>query len=55
LLPFILKEDPDIIGISIIGESQLIPALTLSRLIKAHHKKAHVVLADMPFQCFPMY
>jgi radical SAM superfamily enzyme YgiQ (UPF0313 family) len=44
LLPFILKEDPNIIGISIIGESQLIPALTLSRLIKAHHKKAHVVV-----------
>jgi hypothetical protein len=29
LLPFILKEDPDIIGISIVSDSQLIPALTL--------------------------
>jgi anaerobic magnesium-protoporphyrin IX monomethyl ester cyclase len=44
LLPFILKEDPDIIGISIPIESQLIPALTLSRLIKSSYKKAHVVV-----------
>lgn len=44
LLPFILKQDPDIIGISIAGDSQLIPALTLSRLIKSSQKKAHVVV-----------
>jgi anaerobic magnesium-protoporphyrin IX monomethyl ester cyclase len=44
LLPFILKEDPDIIGISITVESQLVPALTLSRLIKSSQEKAHVVV-----------
>lgn len=44
LLPFILEQDPDIIGISITYYGQLIPALTLSRLIKSSHKKAHVVV-----------
>jgi radical SAM superfamily enzyme YgiQ (UPF0313 family) len=44
LIPFILKEDPDIIGISIACDSQLIPALTLSRLIKSRNKKAHIVV-----------
>ena len=44
LLPFIRKQDPDIIGISIAGDSQLIPALTLSRLIKSSQQKAHVVV-----------
>jgi len=44
LIPFIREQDPDIIGISIIGDSQLIPALTLSRLIKSSQKKAHVVI-----------
>jgi len=44
LMPFILKEDPDVIGISVAIESQWIPALTLSRLIKSSYKKAHVVV-----------
>ena len=44
LLPFILKQDPDIIGISIAGDSQLVPALTLSRIIKSTHKKPHIVV-----------
>ena len=44
LLPFIIEEAPDIIGISITVDSQLIPALTLSRLIKSSYKKAHVVV-----------
>jgi radical SAM superfamily enzyme YgiQ (UPF0313 family) len=44
LLPFISREDPDVIGISITGERQLIPALTLSRMIKQHHSKIHVVV-----------
>ncbi len=44
LLSFIEEQDPDIIGISIAGDSQFIPALTLSRLIKSSYKKAHVVV-----------
>jgi anaerobic magnesium-protoporphyrin IX monomethyl ester cyclase len=44
LLPFILKEDPDVVGISITVDGQLIPALTLSRLVKSSLKKAHVVV-----------
>ena len=44
LLPFIHEQDPDIIGISVAGDSQLVPALTLSRLIKSRQKKAHVVV-----------
>jgi len=44
LIPFILKEKPDIVGISIPGETQLIPALTLSRLIKSSCKDVHVVM-----------
>jgi anaerobic magnesium-protoporphyrin IX monomethyl ester cyclase len=43
LLPFVIEQDPDVIGISIAADGQLIPALTLSRLIKSSHKKAHVV------------
>jgi anaerobic magnesium-protoporphyrin IX monomethyl ester cyclase len=44
LLPFVSRHGPDIIGISITGEGQLIPALTLSRLIKIHHPKTHIVV-----------
>jgi anaerobic magnesium-protoporphyrin IX monomethyl ester cyclase len=44
LLPFILKEDPDVVGISMTVDGQLIPALTLSRLVKSSLKKAHVVI-----------
>lgn len=44
LTPFILKENPDVIGISIVGESQLLPALSLSRLVKQKFPKAHVVV-----------
>ncbi len=43
-LPYLEQEDPDLIGISVAGDSQLIPALTLSRLIKSVNKKAHVVV-----------
>ncbi len=43
LLPFIIEQDPDIIGISISVDSQWIPSLTLGRLIKSYYKKAHVV------------
>ena len=42
-LPYIQNQAPDLIGISIAGESQLIPALALSRLIKQKFG-CHVVL-----------
>lgn len=38
------EHTPGIIGISIIGETQLVPALTLSRLIKKRFPNVHVVL-----------
>ncbi len=44
LLPFIRGEAPDVIGITVSGESQLIPALTLSRLLKASGIKAHITV-----------
>lgn len=43
-IPEILAANPDVIGISIAGDSQLIPALTLSRLLKKHNSKAHIVI-----------
>ena len=42
LIPFICDEKPELIGITISGESQLIPALTLSRMLKSHGVKAHI-------------
>jgi anaerobic magnesium-protoporphyrin IX monomethyl ester cyclase len=44
LLPFVAEHDPDIVGISIAADGQLMPALTLSRLIKSSRKKTHVVI-----------
>ncbi len=44
LLPFIEEQSPDLIGISIAGDSQLVPALTLSRIIKTSYKKAHITV-----------
>jgi hypothetical protein len=44
LLPYIEEQNPDVIGISIAGDSQFIPALTMSRLIKSRHKDIHVVV-----------
>jgi anaerobic magnesium-protoporphyrin IX monomethyl ester cyclase len=44
LLPFILEQSPDVIGISISFDGQLMPALTMSRLIKSSYDKAHVVV-----------
>ncbi len=37
-------DPPDVIGISVAGESQLLPALTLSRLLKQRLPAAHIVL-----------
>jgi radical SAM superfamily enzyme YgiQ (UPF0313 family) len=44
LLPFIRAEKPNVIGITISGESQLIPALTLSRLLKSPGIRAHITV-----------
>jgi anaerobic magnesium-protoporphyrin IX monomethyl ester cyclase len=44
LLPFIADKNPDLIGITISGESQLIPGLTLSRLLKSQGIKAHIAV-----------
>ncbi|MDD4924099.1 MAG: PqqD family peptide modification chaperone [Dehalococcoidales bacterium] len=44
LLPFIEEQAPDLIGISVAGDSQFIPALTLSRLIKKSGNKAHITV-----------
>ena len=44
LLPFIRQEEPDLIGLSITVDSQLLPALSLSRLIKTAYPQAHVVV-----------
>ncbi|AKG54212.1 hypothetical protein DGWBC_1582 [Dehalogenimonas sp. WBC-2] len=44
LLPFISEQAPDVIGISIAGNSQFIPAMTLARLIKSTVKDVHVVI-----------
>ena len=42
LLPRLLAERPRLVGLSIIYGSQLIPALTLGRLIKQHLPDCHV-------------
>jgi hypothetical protein len=44
LLPFIIKQAPDIIGISITVDGQFIPSLTMGSLIKSGYSKAHVVV-----------
>ncbi|MFA5628642.1 MAG: PqqD family peptide modification chaperone [Dehalococcoidales bacterium] len=43
-IPYLLKEKPDIIGISIVGETQWVPALTLSRMIKSIYKRGHITI-----------
>jgi len=44
LLPYITDTNPDIVGISISGERQLVPGLTLSRLIKLKNPGTHVTI-----------
>lgn len=44
LMPFIRVEQPDIVGITIAAESQLIPALTLARMLKSHESHPHVCI-----------
>ena len=43
-IPSILEEKPDIVGITIAGQSQQIPALTLARLVKSIPGGPHVVV-----------
>jgi hypothetical protein len=43
-MPYVTEQNPDVIGISIAGNCQLVPALTLSRLIKEGCQKSHVVV-----------
>jgi anaerobic magnesium-protoporphyrin IX monomethyl ester cyclase len=44
VLPYVRKCSPDIIGLSIAGETQLLPALTLSRALKRRFPNTHIVL-----------
>lgn len=45
----IYKGSPELIGISIIGASQLVPGLTLARLIKLHYPDVYVVIGGSIF------
>lgn len=44
LLSSILREQPDLIGLSIISTNQLVPGLTLARMIKARDPGIHIVV-----------
>ncbi len=43
VLAYVRSQSPEVVGISITGETQLLPALTLSRLIKNHFPSTHIV------------
>jgi len=43
VLEYIRSQSPGVVGISITGETQLLPALTLSRIIKKHFPSIHIV------------
>ncbi len=47
--PIIKKEKPVVIGISISGEYQIIPGLTLARFIKKNYPKVHLVIGGNIF------
>ncbi|XUW99544.1 MAG: PqqD family peptide modification chaperone [Dehalogenimonas sp.] len=44
LIPFIKEQKPDVIGITIASHSQLVPALTLSRMLKTVTNKPHITV-----------
>ncbi len=48
-IPPILRENPDIVGLSITGVSQIIPAMTLTRLLKSSNCRSHVVIGGNIF------
>lgn len=48
-LPTILDSRPDIVGISITSTSQIIPGLTIARLIKEKEKDIHITVGGSVF------
>ena len=48
-LPSILAESPDLVGVSITATSQIVPGLTLCRLIKETHPDLHVTIGGSIF------
>lgn len=44
-----LQEPPDVLGVSIIGMSQVVPGLTFARLVKAEHPQTHIVVGGSVF------
>lgn len=48
-LPSILKDQPDLVGVSITATSQIIPGLTLCRLIKEANPQLHLTIGGSIF------
>ncbi len=49
LLPSILADQPDLVGVSITATSQIIPGLTLCRLIKETNPRVHLTIGGSIF------
>ena len=49
LLSSILESSPNVVGISITNTSQIIPGLTLARLIKNQNKEIHITVGGSVF------
>ena len=49
ILSSILESSPNLVGISITNTSQIIPGLTLARLIKNQHKEIHITIGGSVF------
>lgn len=49
ILASILESSPTIVGISITSTSQIIPGLTLAKLIKGRNKEAHITIGGSVF------
>ena len=49
VLPSLLTDRPDLVGVSITATSQIIPGLTLCRLIKEHAPELHVTVGGSIF------
>ncbi len=49
VLPSILEDQPDLIGVSITATSQMVPGLTLCRLIKEADQNVHVTIGGSIF------
>jgi hypothetical protein len=48
-IPLILEKNPNMVGISVSGQTQVIPALTLSYLIKKENPNIHICLGGNTF------